>query len=70
MYRFQVVFMLTVYKLHMNRTVDMAVQHIEIFADSIEEAKEQAETAHYTFKEQNSYMGQNTWWRLTMKVES
>ena len=70
MYHFQVVFMLTVYKLHVNKTVEITMQRIEILADSIEDAKEQAETAHYTFKEQNSYMGQNTWWRLTMKIES
>ena len=70
MYRFQVVFLLTVYKLHMNKTVDMAVQRVEIFADNIEDAKEKAMTAHYTFKEQNRYMGQNTWWRLTLHIES
>ena len=67
---FHVVFMLTVHKLDMNKNVYIALQKIEIFADSIEEAKEKAETAHCTFKKQNSYMGQNTYWRLTLQIES
>ena len=70
MYCFHVVFMLTVHKLDMNKNVYMALQKIEIFADSIEEAKEKAEIAHCKFKEQNRYMGQNTYWRLTLNIES